>query len=64
MLGQRTVKLKKELWDRVKRCSDAAGYSSPEEFIEHVLERELAKLEDTQSDEEIVKKLKGLGYLE
>ena len=64
MLGQRTVKLKKELWDRVKRCSDAAGYSGPEEFIEHVLERELAKLEDTQSDEEIVKKLKGLGYLE
>ena len=42
----------------------AAGYSGPEEFIEHVLERELAKLEDTQSDEEIVKKLKGLGYLE
>jgi metal-responsive CopG/Arc/MetJ family transcriptional regulator len=64
MLGQRTVKLKKELWDRVKRCSDAAGYSGPEEFIEHVLERELAKLEDTQSDEDIVKKLKGLGYLE
>jgi hypothetical protein len=65
MLGQRTVKLKKELWDPVKRCSDAAGYSGPEEFIEHVLERELAKLEDTQSDEEIVKKLKGLlGYLE
>jgi len=64
MLGQRTVKLKKELWDRVKRCSDAAGYSAPEEFIEHVLERELAKLEDAQSDEEIVKKLKGLGYLE
>lgn len=64
MLGQRTVKLKKQLWDRVKRCSDAAGYSGPEEFIEHVLERELAKLEDTQSDEEIVKKLKGLGYLD
>jgi hypothetical protein len=64
MLGQRTVKLKKELWDRVQRCSAAAGYSGPEEFIEHVLERELAKLEDTQSDEEIVKKLKGLGYLE
>jgi hypothetical protein len=52
------------LWDRVKRCSDRAGYSGPEELIEHVLERELAKIEDTQSDEEIVKKLKGLGYLE
>ena len=64
MSGRRTVKLKKELWERVKRCSDAAGYSGPEEFIEHVLERELAKLEDTPSEDEIVKRLKGLGYLE
>ena len=59
-----TVKLKKETWSRVKRCSDAAGYSSPEEFVEHVLDRELAKLEDAESDQEIVRKLQGLGYLE
>jgi hypothetical protein len=64
MLRQPTVKLKKELWDRVKQYSQAAGYSGPEEFVEHILERELAKLEDAQSDEEIVKRLKGLGYLE
>jgi hypothetical protein len=59
-----TLKLKKATWQRVKKCSDAAGYSSPEEFVEHVLEKELAKLEDAESDEEIVKKLQGLGYLE
>lgn len=59
-----TIKLKKKTWQRVKRCSEAAGYSSPEEFVEHIVERELAKLEDAESDEEIVKKLKGLGYLE
>lgn len=59
-----TIKLKKKTWQRVKRCSEAAGYSSPEEFVEHIIERELAKLEDAESDEEIVKKLKGLGYLE
>jgi len=64
MLRQPTVKLKREMWERVKRCSDAAGYSCPDEFVQHVLEKELAKLEDAQSDEEIVKKLKGLGYLE
>jgi len=58
------IKLKKKTWQRVKRCSEAAGYSSPEEFVEHVLEKELAKLEDAESDAEIVKKLKGLGYLE
>jgi hypothetical protein len=58
------VKLKKATWQRVKRCSEAAGYASPEELVEHVLEKELAKLEDAESDAEIVKKLQGLGYLE
>jgi len=59
-----TIKLNKDLWDRVKKCAGAAGYSTPEEFVEHVLERELAKLEDAGSDEEIVKKLQGLGYID
>ena len=59
-----SVKVNKDLWDRIKKCADASGYSSPEEFVQHVLEREVARLEDTQSDEEIARKLKGLGYLE
>ena len=63
-MAKATVKLEKNLWERVKRCSEAAGYSSPEEFLEHVVQKELAKLEDAESDEEIVKKLKGLGYLD
>ena len=58
------IKLGKELSQRIERCAKAGGYSSPQEFVEHVLERELAKLEDVQSDEEIVKKLKGLGYID
>ena len=64
MFNQQSVKIKKEQWDRIKRVSEAAGYSSPEEFVEHMVERELAKLEDAQSDEEIIRKMKGLGYLE
>jgi hypothetical protein len=59
-----SIKVKKELWDRIKKCADASGYSSPDEFVQHVLEREVARLEDSQSDEEIARKLKGLGYLE
>lgn len=58
------LKLKPEILERVKKVSAAAGYTSPEEFVEHVLERELAKLEDAASDAEIVKKLQGLGYLD
>jgi hypothetical protein len=59
-----TIKLKKELWPKVKKVAAAGGYSSPEEFVEHVLEREIAKFEDAASDEEIVRKLKGLGYID
>ncbi len=56
--------MKKSLWERVKRCSEVAGYSSPQEFVEHVIEKELGKLEEADSDEEILNKLKGLGYID
>ncbi len=60
-----SIKVKKDLMERIAQVSEAAGYSSPQEFIEHVLERELARIgEEAESKEEIVKKLKGLGYLE
>jgi predicted DNA-binding protein len=64
LLKQPSVKLRRELWERVKRCAGLAGYSSPEEFVEHIIERELAKLEDAETDEQIINKLKGLGYLQ
>lgn len=57
------VKLDKALFERVKKISDVAGYSSPEEFIAHALEKELAKLEDAGSEEELKKRLRGLGYI-
>ena len=59
-----TIRLNKALWAKVKKCAAAGGYSSPEEFVEHVLEKELAKLDTSASDEEIAKKLQGLGYLD
>ncbi len=58
------VKLEPALFERVRRCAEAGGYSSAQEFVEHVLERELAQIEDGASDEEIMQKLQGLGYLE
>jgi metal-responsive CopG/Arc/MetJ family transcriptional regulator len=58
-----SVKLDKELLRRVKRYADIAGYSSVEEFITHALEKELAVLEDADSEEEVRKRLQGLGYI-
>lgn len=62
MFGSK-IKLDKDLLARIRKISDIAGYSSVEEFIAHALEKELAKLEDADSEEEIKKRLKGLGYL-
>jgi hypothetical protein len=57
------IKLDKALLARVKRYADLAGYSSVDEFVTHVLEKELAKIEGSDSEEDIKKKLKGLGYI-
>ena len=57
------VKLDKALLAKVKRYSDLAGYSSADEFITHALEKELKQLEGAESEQELKKKLKGLGYL-
>ena len=62
MFGSR-VKLDPELLKKIKRYAKLAGYSSPEEFITHALEKEIAQLEGAGSDEEIKKKLQGLGYI-
>lgn len=61
--GGNKIKLDPDLVDRIKRVSEAAGYASHEEFVVHVLEKELAQFEGAGSDEEIVEKLKGLGYI-
>jgi hypothetical protein len=57
------IKLDKALLARIKRHADMAGYSSVEEFITHALEKQLAHLEEAGSEEELKKRLKGLGYL-
>lgn len=62
MFGSR-VKLDKALLEKVRKYATIAGYSSPEEFITHALEKEISQLEDADSDEEIRKRLQGLGYI-
>lgn len=62
-MGKTKVKLDKGLLEKVKKYAEMSGYSSAEEFIIHCLEKEIAKLEESDSEEEIKKKLKGLGYI-
>jgi hypothetical protein len=57
------VKIERDLYDRLKKVADVAGYATVEEFIQHVLEKEMLHFEDAGSDEDIRAKLKGLGYI-
>ncbi len=63
MFDTTKIRLEKTLVAKVRRYAEIAGYSSPEEFITHALEKELSKLEGADSEEEIKKRLRGLGYI-
>jgi predicted DNA-binding protein len=58
------IKIDDGLFERVKKVADLAGYASADEFIIHMIEKELAKIEDAGSDEDVTERLRGLGYLE
>ena len=58
------IKLEDDLYERVKNIASVAGYATPEEFVIHVIEKELTTLESADSDEEVTERLRGLGYLE
>ena len=63
MKAKTAVKLNSSLCERARTLVEKAGYSSLEEFIEHAMERDLERLETSESKEELMRKLKGLGYL-
>jgi metal-responsive CopG/Arc/MetJ family transcriptional regulator len=59
------IKIDRELYGKLKEIAEERGYSSAEEFVTHILEREVSKGGGggKQDEEEIKKKLEGLGYL-
>jgi hypothetical protein len=63
MFGGNKVKIEKELYEKAEKYAKVAGYTSVEEFINHIIEKELATFGEGESEEEIKKKLQGLGYI-
>jgi hypothetical protein len=61
--SENKIKLDPQLVARCKQIAEKAGYASHEEFIVHVIEKELAQFEGASSDAEITEKLRGLGYI-
>lgn len=60
----KSIKIDSDLWKRVEDYAKNAGYSSPTEFVEHLLEKELSHAEQQSDPKEVERRLKGLGYLE
>lgn len=58
------IKIDRALYDSLKKAAQVAGYSSVDEFIIHILEKTAAEVEQAQSEEEVRKRLQGLGYIE
>jgi len=58
------VKLSKELYKQACEFAEKAGYTSVDEFVAHVVEREVSKLDSAEDDSEKIKQtLQGLGYI-
>jgi hypothetical protein len=59
------IKIDSKLFDRAKEAAEKAGYASTEEFITHIIEKEVARLESPPGgDNAIADQLRGLGYIE
>ena len=58
------IKIDDNLYDRVKKIAQVAGYASAEEFIVHIIEKELGQLEKSDDEKAVLERLRGLGYIE
>lgn len=58
------IKIDSNLYSKIKKANDEAGYSNIEEFIVHVIEKELSNYENKEKSEKITERLKGLGYID
>jgi hypothetical protein len=52
------------LWAKVKRYAETTGYSSPEEFVQDTVERQIDAASSPEEDRRLAEKLQGLGYLD
>ena len=58
------IKIDSNLLARAKDAAESAGYSNVEEFVTHLIEKELATVEKHDDDENVADQLRGLGYIE
>ncbi len=57
------IKIENDLYEKLKKCAETAGYSSTEEFVIHVLEKTVGEIGNSDDEEKVKERLRGLGYL-
>jgi hypothetical protein len=58
------IKIDTNLYERARRASELAGYSSVDEFVTHAIENELKRLKVEEAERQVADQLRGLGYIE
>ncbi len=61
------IKIDGGLLERAGRAAAAAGYSSVEEFVAHLIEKELSRSasdETNEAEQQVADRLRGLGYID
>jgi hypothetical protein len=58
------IRIDAGLLERATRAAQAAGYSSVEEFVAHLIEKELSRSETDDAERQVANRLRGLGYIE
>jgi len=58
-----TLEISDELMSKLDECAAAAGYQTGTEFAAAILEREVGKITEDESNKKIEDRLRGLGYI-
>jgi len=51
------------LYENTRHVALRAGYASVDEFVAHLLEKATIEVSRTDSDEDVLERLRGLGYI-
>ena len=58
------IRIDASLFERAKQASEAAGYSSVDEFVTQAIENEIKRLKVEEAEQQVADQLRGLGYIE
>ncbi len=62
--SKKKIVLEPQLYERLEKMAEAAGYSSTDELVTHLLEQATADQEEQLDRDAAERQLRGLGYLE